>query len=125
MNSRKLQQAFLVWQQCKEMSNRAKGSAIERLAPLGFSVVDISVITGVKIYRVAKILGQPAPRPPFEKWDSRLLDTMYLMAYRFEEENIVTRQAILFAVKNGVALRTLARLTGIPLERIREELGND
>lgn len=118
MNSKALARAMEVNKHYPFMDKKSRRSALKELAALGFTVQDLHEITALSIQHIADVLvtstGKTTP------WNVKTLDAMYYMALAYENDGDVSATLVKLTVENGTPLRSVARLTGIPIEVLRD-----
>lgn len=114
-----LGEAATIMQQYPHMNRDGKRSAIKSLAASGFfGAQDIHRMTGASIAQVTKVNGGAVPsRTPFEP---KTLDALTILAVGYEDDEQVSPVLVRRIVEWGTPLRSIARLTGVPLDILRE-----
>lgn len=125
MNSKALARAMEVNKHYPFMDKKSRRSALKELAAFGFNYLDITVITGCTAQYVGDTMGDTDlndwPEHPI-RWNVKTLDAMYYLALAYENDGDVSSTLVKLTVENGTPLRSVARLTGIPIEVLRDAI---
>jgi len=121
MNSKALARAMEVQKHYPFMDKKSRRSALKELAAFGFGGQDISILTGATLEYVRGVIGGENWGHG-SKWNVKTLDAMYYMALAYENDGDVSATLVKLTVENGTPLRSVARLTDIPIEVLRNGL---
>lgn len=121
MNGKALARAEQISKQYGLLNKAGKRSVLKELAAFGFVSNDLHVITGASMWLIEDVQGDDydAWGSLAKPWNIKTLDALVLLAGRYEMDKYISPVLLFNIVRNGTPLRSVARLTGIPIDELR------
>lgn len=106
MNSKALARALEINKHYPYMDKKSKRSVFNELAAFGFTPQDAAVIMKSKAL----------------PWNIKTLDALVIIASRYNMDGYISPVLLPKVIQGGTPLRHVVRLTGIPIEELRDVL---